>query len=327
MVTGAAGFCVSFLNACAPLGMAQVESYSSLRVRAVEPNTTIYTSSLSCMGEKLRALQNSGQVNVENLVFAVGGIQDRTGATGKGGGSPLTQGAAHMLMNALSTLNAFTVREYVEFHPINLRRHLQPGEQSGNAFMPNIGSLLPSNFYIAGAITEYSADMRSRSMNASLFTIGYNGRDHVISVGLDLRLIDSSRGVVIRDAGMGAVATSLKNSVVAREYEGDFFRIVGGDTLGLSYGIKITDPTHLAVRELVEAGTLDLIGKFFDIPWQTECPIQFPTRAEIRDNRSKELPWSRLKMPKQEKPKEDPKAEPDAFVEVYKNWPGDPDDI
>jgi hypothetical protein len=55
------------------------------------------------------------------------------------------------------------------------------------------------------------------------------------------------------------MVVSLRNTVTTRSYNGSLFRVFGESGLGTRYRVKISDPHHLAVREIIEKGILMLI--------------------------------------------------------------------
>jgi curli biogenesis system outer membrane secretion channel CsgG len=232
-------------------------------VGAVE-NETVYTHGLQCVGKQI---EKSGQAG--KVIVAIDNIKDKT--VKDFDVSSLTQGASDMAMTALAKVGALEIIDRI------------PGENLGHVQISKnepgkvVGDILPSHVFLAGAITEYNKDLRNRRWGFDFFRnlldVGMSGSHNVINVAMDLRMVASQKGKILRNSKKEFLVLSLQNNIVTRSYKGDIFRTwsnVGG---GGNVGFKINDPQHLAVREIIERGVLILVGKLFEVNWK-KCDVK-----------------------------------------------------
>jgi len=66
---------------------------------------------------------------------------------------------------------------------------------------------------------------------------------------------------------------SLQNNVVTRTIDGSLFRTWTDLGAGANFELKTNDPQKLAILEVIERGTLILIGKYFEVDWH-KCDFQ-----------------------------------------------------
>jgi curli biogenesis system outer membrane secretion channel CsgG len=135
---------------------------------------------------------------------------------------------------------------------------------------------MQSDYFLTGSISEFNEDIRNRnwglSLGGNLFHkltgADVSGQDSIISVAMDMRIVSSKSGSVLRNSQGELLAASLNNNIVTKQYNGSLFRIFGEGNANGNFGVKISDPRHLAIREIVEAGTLMLLGKLYEVPWE-----------------------------------------------------------
>jgi surface antigen/curli biogenesis system outer membrane secretion channel CsgG len=250
----------------------------------VEENTTRYSQNLECLGKLIEA---SGQ-GFDKVKFkaAVGKIQDKTGKR-EGGGTSLTQAASEMALTALGKIKAIDVVGPLDINDMTqmdiAAKKPTATEKEMLLGTGNIGSIIKSNFFLAGAISEYNDDIGGYEGGLDFFRkyldFGFSGTEKVLSVAMDLRLIGSKTGNILRNEKKELLTTSLKNSVHTKEFGGVLMRIFNVSLKNggvVDYAIKISDPKHLAIREIIEEGTFKLIGKLYDVPFEEQCPIIEP---------------------------------------------------
>ncbi|MEN8218379.1 MAG: CsgG/HfaB family protein [Pseudomonadota bacterium] len=241
-------------------------------VGAVE-NETVYTYGLKCVGNEIT---KSGQA--EKVIVAVDIIKDKT--VKDFDVSALTQGASEMAMTALAKVGALEIIDRI------------PGENLGHVQISKnepgktVGDILPSHVFLAGAITEYNKDLRNRRWGFDFFRnlldVGMSGSHNVINVAMDLRLVASGKGKILRNSKKELLVLSLQNNIVTRSYKGDLFRTWSNIGGGGNVGFKINDPQHLAVREIIDRGVLILVGKLFEVNWK-KCDVKrMPPSARKR---------------------------------------------
>ncbi len=246
----------------------------------VKENTTIYTGNLECLG---KLIEESGQA-FDKVKFkaAVSKIQDKTGKR-EGVGSALTQAASEMALTAFSKIGAIDVLGIIDksdiIHMDIGKRNPSKNEKDLLMGTGNIGSLLKSHFFLTGAISEYNEDNGGHNGGFDFFRkfldIGLSGAEKVLTVAMDLRLVGSKTGTILRNDKKELLAISLKNSVHTKEFGGVLMRIFNVSVKNggvVDYAFKISDPKHLAIREIVEQGVFTLIGKLYDVPFQ-QCTM------------------------------------------------------
>ncbi|RKZ80250.1 MAG: hypothetical protein DRR19_23900 [Candidatus Parabeggiatoa sp. nov. 1] len=250
----------------------------------VTKNVTMYTGNLKCLGKQIKKSDQAFKVTA-----AVGKIQDKTGKA-KGLGKPLTQAASDMALTALSRLNAMDIVAPIDTNDLlhlNIEKHNPTPTKLELKRQGNIGGTFKSQFYLTGAITEYNEDLGEKSGGLDIFRkyldLGISGSDEVFSVAMDLRLVGSTTGTLLKNQKQELLALSLKNDIHVKDFNGVLFRIFnaglekGG---GINYGFRISDPKHLAVREIIEKAVFILIGKLYEVPFE-QCEMTTPGEAKL----------------------------------------------
>ncbi len=236
---------------------------------SVTENATVYTKGLKCVG---KLIKDSGQAE-DPITAAVGKIRDKTGKDYQE--SPLTQAASDMAMTALAKIGALNI---VGIEGTEDLAHIPVLEEQINPVaVGTIGDIVPSHFFLAGSISEYNKDIRTRNWGFSFFRklldLDASGGDSVINVAMDLRLVASQSGNILKNSQGELLVVSLQNNLVTRNIDGSIFRTwtdLGG---GANFALKITDPKHLAIREIIDRGVLMLIGQLFEVNWQ-QCDVK-----------------------------------------------------
>ncbi|WP_425061626.1 CsgG/HfaB family protein [Qipengyuania flava] len=94
--------------------------------------------------------------------------------------------------------------------------------------------------------------MRSDVAEASVGPVGGGARSYVMSVGVDLRLIDARSLRVVNVA-------SLQKQIRGREIRAGIFEFIGNTTLDLGVGRRRQEPVHGAIRAIIEKAVIDLM--------------------------------------------------------------------
>ena len=162
-------------------------------------NGTPIDSALACLSHRI-----AGKLNGKApLSIAVGDIKDYTGKYSQGDGNVVTQGGALMVYSALGKLGgAIDVRERFDTRVAELelaytdRRQLGDGnthalsDDKGQRSVPWLpyygGSILRSDYYIIGGLTEVNYNIQSSGIEAQVNQIGPRYRVFTMNVGADL---------------------------------------------------------------------------------------------------------------------------------------------
>ena len=273
---------VIFLYACSEATKPNKKVKAIQTTGPVTENSSVYSGGLECLG---KLITDSGQA-FNKVKVAVGHIQDKTGKR-EGAGQPLSQSASDMALTALSRVNAINLvaaTTIEDLTQLNIAKQNPSNTQLVLMQQNNIGSLLPSHFFLTGSISEYNEDIRVRNWGLNFFRklldAGFSGGDKVFSIAMDFRLAGSSTGNILKDGKGRLLAISLQNSVVTKDFDGSLFRVFSEAGVGADYAVKISDPKHLAVREIVERGVLELIGRVYDVPWK-QCDMVTPFGVKL----------------------------------------------
>lgn len=221
----------------------------------------------ACLSQQIAARQRPA------LAIAVGDIKDYTGKYSQGDGNALTQGGALMVYSALGKLGgAVELRERFDTRIAELelaytdRRQLGDGrahslrdDKSGaDKNVPWVpyygGTILKSNYYIVGGITELNYNIQSGGADLQVNGIGPKARTFTMSVGVDLRMVETE---TLRIVG----TVSLQKQITGNEIGLNIFRFFGSDLFDLSAGAKNLEPLQLGVRTTLEQGVLMLMGR------------------------------------------------------------------
>ncbi|MFE1573257.1 CsgG/HfaB family protein [Comamonas odontotermitis] len=235
-------------------------------------NGTPLDGVLACMSHRIVA-QQGGRAP---LSVAVGDIKDYTGKYSQGDGNVVTQGGALMVYSALGKLGgAIDVRERFDTRVAELelaytdRRQLGDGnshalaDDKGQRAVPWLpyygGSILKSDYYIIGGLTEVNYNIQSGGIEAQVNQIGPRYRVFTMNVGADLRIVETRTLRVVR-------AVSLQKQIVGREIGAGIFRFFGSNLFDINAGSKDLEPVQLGVRTTLEQGVIELISTITQTP-------------------------------------------------------------
>jgi outer membrane protein OmpA-like peptidoglycan-associated protein len=123
------------------------------------------------------------------------------------------------------------------------------------------GSILRSDYYIVGGITEVNYNIQSRGAEINVSSIGGKVRTFTMNVGVDMRIVDSRSLMVVK-------TISMQKQITGTEVGAGIFRFFGTDLLDVNMGSKNQEPLQLGVRTTIEHGLLELLGAVSGLPAQ-----------------------------------------------------------
>lgn len=229
---------------------------------AARRNYTPLEPAFACMANGIR------QKNQPAIGIAVGDVKDYTGKYSQNEGSTITQGGALMIYSALGKMgNVVQIQERFDTRIAELelaytdRRQLGDGRshavEPGKPAVPWVpyfgGSILRSQYYIVGGVTELNYNIQSGGVEAAVNNIGAKRRTFTMNVGVDLRMIDTRTLVVVK-------TVSMQKQIRGQEVGAGVYRFFGSDLLDLNVGSKNQEPLQLGVRTTIEQGVLELMA-------------------------------------------------------------------
>ncbi len=254
------------LAGCAPVTTQQMAPDEAPVVMgaAVRNNRTPIDGAFACMADEIVARRRP------RVAIAVGDVKDYTGKYSQNDGSAITQGGALMVYSALGKMRrAIQLQERFDTRIAELelayidRRQLGDGgthvlqTPQGQEAVPWVpyfgGSILRSNYYIVGGITELNYNIQSGGAQIVIAGVGPKARSFTMSIGVDLRIIDTTTLEVVD-------TVSLQKQITGYEVGIDVFRFFGSNLYDINLGAKNMEPLQLGVRYALEQGVLDLVG-------------------------------------------------------------------
>lgn len=257
------------LNACSTpgIGVHRTETdgqHSSVILSGrASKNVTPYDDVLSCFGNMLGKKRS--------LSIGVGDIRDYTGKSSDGEGMAITQGGALMAYSALGKIGR-SIRIHERFDTriadaelayIKSRQlgdgnlHEVPDGETGESqqvpWKPYFGgSILQSEYYIVGGITELNYNIRSSGAEIQVNQVGPKAREYVVNVAVDMRIV-GSQSLRVYDT------VSVQKQIVGYETGFGIFRFFDNDLFDVYAGEKSQEPMQLGVRMAIEEAVLDLL--------------------------------------------------------------------
>ena len=275
----------------------KIQKSADARSQQISNGTTFYGKKLECLSEihkdffmaQRAAVAQSGQGGREGWFrMAVAPMRDKTGKVFDINSTVLSD----MVMDSLAHFKYFDVVE-TPLSPDQLSdsrnnfldpRYLMPAGVIQNfastmttlQHLP-VGVIFPSNYYISGAITQYDETNvvpSTRDIGIDLNQFQYKYNTQAISATVNLRLVDSWTGSVVRVAESNELASvSLSNTFYSVKTGSNFFRLIGTKDYGIDYSVEVGDPKTAAVKEMIDKGVYQLLDKFLQ-PYKTremEC--------------------------------------------------------
>ena len=202
-------------------------------------------------------------------VIGVGDVRDYTGKFSNLEGNAVTQGGALMVTSALGKLGD-RVRLAERFDPAVAEReltwmdkrqlgdgetHKLPGQKGDPVrWLPYFGgSLIGSDYFIVGGITEVNYHLHSSGAEIGINNIGPKMRTFTQSVAIDLRIVDT-RSLIVQKT------VSLTKQYTGYEIGAGTFRFFGSSLFDINIGAKGQEPLQLGIRTALEEATLRLVG-------------------------------------------------------------------
>lgn len=235
-------------------------------------NYTPIEPAFACLADLMR------QKHVERLGIAVGDVKDYTGKYSQNEGNTITQGGALMIYSALGKLgDVVAVQERFDTRIAELelqytdRRQLGDGRQhsveQGKPAVPWVpyfgGTILRSNYYIVGGITEVNYNIQSGGGELYVSGVGAKRRTFSMNIGVDLRIVDTKTLLVVRTA-------SIQKQIVGEEIGAGIYRFFGTELADVNVGSKNQEPLQLGVRTTIEHGVVELIAAVSGVD-STQC--------------------------------------------------------
>ena len=137
------------------------------------------------------------------------------------------------------------------------------------------GSILKSDYYIVGGITELNYNIQSGGALAQVNQVGPDARVYTESVAIDLRIVNSRNLTVVR-------TVSFEKQLTGEEVDFNIFRFFGSSLFNVDIGNKQQEPAQLGVRTALEEGVLKLVGAVEGIPVKPcvdGIPYMIPKKA------------------------------------------------
>jgi len=114
------------------------------------------------------------------------------------------------------------------------------------------GSVLQSDYYIVGGITELNFNIQSGGAELSVNNVGGKGRIYTMNISVDLRIVGSQSFRVFD-------TVSIQKQISGYEIGTDVFRFFGSDLWDVNAGAKSQEPLQLAVRMAIESALLEIV--------------------------------------------------------------------
>ncbi len=230
---------------------------SEIDIASPFEDNTRYSDSLKKLGEMITAYEGD-PVKIQSK-FILNATSDQ---------NDLPRDISRMLITAINKIGENVI--YVPYDPQYILNEAQTGAQ--------ISRVLP-DIVISGAITEYDKNVleRKKGVNVDLaFGSGKGDTDVGFSqdwqknntkISLDLQLLNYSTMTMFPGIQTQNSIIIYKNSK-NREFGFSIF----GNGLGFNGSIGINQGKHEALRLLVEFSVLELIGKYYNIPYWKLLP-------------------------------------------------------
>lgn len=236
-------------------------------------NKTPVDPAFTCLADYIR------QKRIPRVSISVGNVKDFTGKYSEGeGGNAITQGGSLMVISALGKLgDTIAIRErfdtiiadnefaYMKAQRLGdgkVRIVNNNGRRQKINFIPEAGGTIQkSQVYIVGGITELNYNLSTGGFTWEVAGVGPRVRQYTISVAADLRLINTSNLNVVK-------SVSLQKQIVGYEVKAGVFKFFGDNLYNIEAGIKSQEPLQLAVRTILEMGTLELVSKIYSFDYK-----------------------------------------------------------
>jgi curli biogenesis system outer membrane secretion channel CsgG/outer membrane protein OmpA-like peptidoglycan-associated protein len=229
----------------------------------VRSNRTPMEPAFACLADRIAADHKP------RITIGVGDVKDYTGKYDINEGNAITQGGALMVYSALGKLGqTVQIAERFDTHIGEMelgyidRRQLGDGfihalDAKGAKVVPWLpyfgGSIMKSDYYIVGGITELNYDIQSGGAQFQINELGPKERVYTESVAVDLRVVNSRNLTVVR-------TISFEKQLTGYEVGFNIFRFFGSSLYDVNIGSKGQEAAQLGVRTALEEAVLQLVG-------------------------------------------------------------------
>ena len=231
------------------------------------PIDTEYDETMSCLASAIGSKRH-------NARFAVGKVADYTGQSSDTTRPVISQGAALMAISALGKMGLRQVERFDtsvtelewKYAGQKLLGPSKPIDLSLNqdgATVPYLevpAGIVPSSDYtIIGGITELDFNIYSTAFDLRAGPVGRLDRVFAISVGVDLRLVDT-KTLAVTDT------VSIRKQVYGRENQQTLYTnipILDDARFEISNRERAQEPVQRGVRLVIERAIIDLVADHF----------------------------------------------------------------
>lgn len=240
----------------------------------VTNNATPLSESFACMRDRMWEVKGAPPIRV-----TVGNVRDYTGKYNEQeGGHAITQGGSLMVISALGKLSGpVQLFERFDTQIADMELQYMDKRQLGDGKKYKVlegdhykevpwkpyygGSIIGSDYFIVGGITELNYNIRSGGAELEVNNIGPRHRTYTINVAADLRIVDSHSLVVIHTA-------SLQKQIVGYENNFGVFKFFGDTLVNINAGYDRQEPVQMGVRTTLELGVLELLASVSGVDYK-----------------------------------------------------------
>jgi hypothetical protein len=254
--------------------------------------TTRYTSALEHFGRMLEVYRANSK---SPLYVQSRGISDATGLSHPMAGAELPTDITEMVRSAVNRIGDKVV--YVPFHPEYVMGHAQQGAHL---------QLTTPTVLITGAITEFDRALASAGRGADIGLLFGKGKGEtdtsaqrkaistVSRLSVDFNLVDFQTQTMV--PRMQAI-NSMR--VMNQTYEDAFDFAIYGNGFGLTSNTRYLQGRHNAIRLLVDLSVVQLLGRYFSLPYWRCLPnaqpdatvLQRVARNYLANDRPTQVKW------------------------------------
>lgn len=252
----------------------------------VRNNVTPMGATLECYGGLLQADARPP------LAIAVGDVRDYTGKQAGEEGFVITQGGSLMAYSALGKLlPGITLHERFDTRIADAElsygsnRQLGDGSEhsiddpstGGSTQVPWVpyfgGSVLQSDYFILGGITEVNYNIRSEGSEFRINSIGPKVRTYTMNIAVDLRIV-GTQSLRVYDT------VSVEKQITGYEIGLGVFRFFDAGLFDVNIGQKSQEPLQFGVRLAIETAILELVESVTNVN-SAPCMPQAADTVEI----------------------------------------------
>ncbi|MCQ8895114.1 transcriptional regulator [Limnobacter humi] len=231
--------------------MSNTQYVNALDGASVVENTTRYSKSLECLKPLLASRGGLGKR------YAVGRVNDFSGKEDLTNGKRLTQGAALMVISALSKTGVPMVERFdTSIADMELKyadnKLITDNPETKDHRRIFSGSLPGSDYHIVGGITEVNYNIKSGSIDSSIRFLGLGARYFVMDVAVDLRLVNTKTLEIVN-------TQSLQKQIIGTELSGGYFRLFSDGLVDINAAERTQEPIQKGVRMVIEQAVFNML--------------------------------------------------------------------